>query len=182
MPELVWSKHESFSSQWNECWGKVHLITLWSPILWFVWKGEISLQLLHAPWLRHSHWLLIEGPLDGWVTAQNFTKENHHQYHQYKVGQNQSEILSLLKISVKWRGWILLVHIRVFHENMFLMKKNWLNPLCKYLEVGLKESKRIFDFDKGHQKKKTVMKRSGWPIQGGGSPPLPPDRFYLWKV
>ena len=31
-------------------------------------KGEISLQLLHAPWLWHSHWLLIDGPLDGWVT------------------------------------------------------------------------------------------------------------------
>ena len=27
-------------------------------------------------------------------------------------------------------------------------EKNWLNPLCKYLEAALKESKRIFDFDK----------------------------------
>ena len=36
----------------------------------------------------------------------------------------------------------------MFHENMFLMTKNWLNPLCKYLDAGLKESKRIFDFDK----------------------------------
>ena len=71
-----------------------------------MWKGEIPLQLLHAPWLRHSHWLLIDGPLDGWVTAQNLTKEKHHQYHQYKVDKNQSEKPSLLKISVKWRGWI----------------------------------------------------------------------------
>ena len=76
-----------------------------------MWKGEIPLQLLHAPWLRHSHWLLIDGPLDGWVTAQNLTKEKHHQYHQYKVDKNQSEIPSLLKISVKWQGWIFLVHI-----------------------------------------------------------------------
>ena len=29
----------------------------------------------------------------------------------------------------------------VFHENMFLTKKEWLNPLCKYLGVALKESK-----------------------------------------
>ena len=37
---------------------------------------------------------------------------------------------------------------RVFHDNMFFYeKKNWLNPLCKYLEVTLKESKRIFDVD-----------------------------------
>ena len=38
--------------------------------------------------------------------------------------------------------------IRVFHENMFLMEKNWLNVLCKYLDAALKESKRISDFDK----------------------------------
>ena len=30
----------------------------------------------------------------------------------------------------------------------FEEEKNWLNPLCKYLEAALKESKRIFDFDK----------------------------------
>ena len=35
----------------------------------------------------------------------------------------------------------------VFQENIFLIKK-WLNPLCKYLGVLLKESKVIFDFDK----------------------------------
>ena len=38
-------------------------------------------------------------------------------------------------------------YIKVFHENMSL-KKKWLNPLRKYLVVGLKESERIFDFDK----------------------------------
>ena len=45
------------------------------------------------------------------LTVQNFTEENHHQYQQYEVAKNQSEILSLLKISVKWRGWIFFVHI-----------------------------------------------------------------------
>ena len=40
------------------------------------------------------------------------------------------------------------MYIRVFQENMFLKKKKWLNP---YLGVGLKEFKRIFDFDKGAQ-------------------------------
>ena len=39
------------------------------------------------------------------------------------------------------------VHCRVSHENMFF-KKKWLNPLHKYLGAALKESKRIFDFDK----------------------------------
>ena len=39
------------------------------------------------------------------------------------------------------------IYIRVSLENMFLMRKNWLNPLCKYLGVALKESERIFDFD-----------------------------------
>ena len=43
------------------------------------------------------------------------------------------------------------MYIRVFQENMFLKKKKWLNPFCKYLGVGLKGFKRIFDFDKGAQ-------------------------------
>ena len=30
------------------------------------------------------------------LTVQNFAKENHHQYHQYEVAKNQSEILILL--------------------------------------------------------------------------------------
>ena len=39
------------------------------------------------------------------------------------------------------------VYTRVSHENMFL-KKKWLNPLHKDLGAALKESQRIFDFDK----------------------------------
>ena len=39
------------------------------------------------------------------------------------------------------------MYTRVSHKNFF-DEKMWLNPLCKYLGVALKESKRIFDFDK----------------------------------
>jgi hypothetical protein len=40
-----------------------------------------------------------------------------------------------------------IVHWDVSRKHVF-DEKNWLNPLCKYLEAALKESKRIFDFDK----------------------------------
>ena len=33
-------------------------------------------------------------------------------------------------------------------KKTYFAEKNWLNPLCKYLGVALKESKRIFDYDK----------------------------------
>ena len=41
----------------------------------------------------------------------------------------------------------LTVPTREIHKNMFFMKTNWLNPLCKYLGVALKESKMVLDLD-----------------------------------
>ena len=36
---------------------------------------------------------------------------------------------------------MMMIYTRVFHEKMLLVRKKWLNPLCKYLGVALKESK-----------------------------------------
>ena len=39
------------------------------------------------------------------------------------------------------------LHLGVSRKHVFEEIK-WINPLCKYLGVALKESKRVFDLDK----------------------------------
>ena len=66
------------------------------------------------------------------LTVQNFTEENHHKYHQYEVAKNQSEILSLLKISVKWRGWIFLCILLSTQSSRYLKKQQF----CRQTNVN----------------------------------------------
>ena len=55
-----------------------------------------------------------------------------------KVGQKRDRLVDM---------FFLLWSLGCFTKT-FCDEKMWLNPLCKYLGVALKESKRIFDFDK----------------------------------